>query len=253
MNEDNKKFHIRIDPEIFSLFPEYRRGLVIADRLTNGPSPQSLIERLRDEEQRVRSELAGQDINLVPRLERWREAFRVIGIKPTKFRPSIDALARRVVSGNDLPSINILADIGNIVSLRYLIPVGMHAIDHLQQGMQLRKAEGTELFYPFGSGELEHPEPGEIIFTDGGLVMTRRWVWRQAMHTLLEPSTTAVEVNIDLMPPLPEGLEEEIFHSISALILEYCGGRIWTTMLAKEQPEQPLFIPDNASPETARR
>ncbi len=236
--------YITISPEVFELFPGYKRGLVIATQVKNGLSPDELIKKIRTAEQDLRIELSGQDINSVSRLERWREAFRTLGIKPTKFRPSIDSLARRVVSGNDLPSINRLVDIGNLVSLMYLVPVGAHAIDVIKEGMALRRAIGQEEFYPFGSGELEHPDAGELIFVDGNLVMTRRWVWRQAEHTLVLPSTTAVEYNIDLLPPIPEGLEESIFQTLVDLLQEYCGGQIRTSMLEPLHPEIPLFNPD---------
>ena len=81
-----------------------------------------------------------------PRLASWREAFRQLGYKPGDFRPSIEALLRRVLRGQELPSINALVDIGNIVSLRHLLPVGGHAIDVLTRDIALRPASGAEEF-----------------------------------------------------------------------------------------------------------
>jgi len=234
---------ISISSAIFDLFPDYRRGLVIVNQVTNGPSPEKLVNRIRNVEQKLKEDLSGKDINAIPRLDCWREAFRLSGIKPTKFRPSIDSLVRRVLSGNELPSINVLVDIGNLVSLMYLVPVGAHAIDVIQEGMELRLASGTEDFHPFGSDGLEHPEEGEIIFTDGNQVMTRRWVWRQAEHSLVRPSTTAVEFNIDLLPPLPVELQEDIFQSLADLVSEFGGGEIRIGMLERTQPDLPLFSP----------
>ncbi len=239
-SSENQPRKIRIAAEIFDLFPEYRRGLVFAYDLTNGPSPDDLVTLLREQEQRVRMDLANQDINLVPRLERWREAFRFTGIKPTKFRPSIDAMIRRVAAGNDLPSINRLVDIGNLISLKYHIPVGAHAIDVVEHGMDLRMADGSEDFTPFGTNDLEHPEKGEIIFADGSQVMTRRWAWRQAEHTIVKETTTAVEVNIDLLPPLPDNLYENVANDVQALLTRFCGGRFRTAMLERANPQAAL-------------
>jgi DNA/RNA-binding domain of Phe-tRNA-synthetase-like protein len=238
-NSGNSKV-IRISSEVFNLFPDYRRGLVIANQLTNGKSPENLVNKIRIAEQNLRHELTSVDINTVPRLESWREAFRLSGIKPTKFRPSIDALVRRVISGNDLPSINLLVDIGNLVSLSYLIPVGAHAIDVIDTEMDLRFASGSEEFLPFGSDVLEHPDKGEIIFTDGNQVMTRRWAWRQAEHSLVRMTTTSVEFNIDMLPPLPDHIEDEIFQTVIELVKEYCGGQMKTGLLDRNHPEFPL-------------
>ncbi len=81
----------------------------------------------------------------------WREAFRSLSIKPSEYRPSIEAMARRVINGNELPSINALVDIGNIISLRYLLPVGGHSLNAVKQDIALRTAKGREIFIPFGS------------------------------------------------------------------------------------------------------
>ncbi len=59
--------------------------------------------------------------------------FSPLGIKPSEFRSSIEAMARRVLRGNELPAINALVDIGNLISLRYIIPAGGHALDHVTQ------------------------------------------------------------------------------------------------------------------------
>ncbi|HSQ35597.1 MAG TPA: phenylalanine--tRNA ligase beta subunit-related protein [Candidatus Binatia bacterium] len=135
-----------IADEIFVKFPEYRRGVVVAHGVRNGASPAELVNMLRAEEGTARQRLNVDTLTTEPRLASWREAFRSLGYKPGDFRPSIEALLRRVLRGQELPSINALVDIGNIVSLRHLLPVGGHAIDQLKEDIDLRPAVGTEEF-----------------------------------------------------------------------------------------------------------
>ena len=65
-----------------------------------------------------------------------------------------------------LPYINTLAALGNSASLRYLVPIGGHAIDllHADDELVLGYASGHEEFPPLNGGPIEHPLPGEIIF-----------------------------------------------------------------------------------------
>jgi DNA/RNA-binding domain of Phe-tRNA-synthetase-like protein len=49
-----------------------------------------------------------------PRLISWRGAYWSLGAKSSKFRASIEAMIRRVVSNNKLPPINAIVDIGNL-------------------------------------------------------------------------------------------------------------------------------------------
>ncbi len=226
----------RIADEVFARFPEYRRGVVVVHGVCNGDSADELILLLRQEETRARARLNVETLIAEPRLASWREAFRLLGYKPGDFRPSIEALLRRVLRGQELPSINALVDIGNIVSLRHLLPVGGHAIDVLTQDIALRPASGAEEFVAFGSQEIEHPAPGEFIFVEGNQVLTRRWIWRQANHTLTLPETTAVEINIDGLPPATAADVEAAARDVMDLVERFCPGRMRFEILSRQNP-----------------
>ena len=231
-----KELTYSIADEVFARFPGYCRGVVVAHDVRNGASPAELVKMMRGEEASARGRLKAETLTAEPRLASWREAFRQLGYKPGDFRPSIEALLRRVLRGQELPSINVLVDIGNIVSLRHLLPVGGHAIDVLTQDIALRPALGAEKFVPFGSEAVEHPFPGEFIFTEGDTVLTRRWIWRQANHTLTLPETTAIEINIDGLPPVTAADVEVAARDVMDLVERFCGGRMRFAILSRQNP-----------------
>jgi DNA/RNA-binding domain of Phe-tRNA-synthetase-like protein len=229
-----KNLTYTIAPEVFARFPEYRRGVVIAQDVKNGASADELVKILRAEEMAARGRLNIDKLTEEPHLASWREAFRLLGYKPGDFRPSIEALLRRVLRGQELPSINALVDIGNIISLRHLLPVGGHAIDVLTRDIALRPANGSEEFIPFGSDQTEHPLLGEFIFVEGNTVLTRRWIWRQANHTLTLPETTAIEFNIDGLPPVTAENVEAAGNDLMNLVERFCGGCMRFTILDRQ-------------------
>lgn len=226
-----------IDNDVFEQFPGYTRGVVLAFDVKNSASPAELTALLREAEIAVRDRVDKDEVASYPPINAWREAFRAFGAKPGKYRSSIEAMTRRVLNGNSLPSINALVDIGNVISLRHIIPVGGHAIDVVKQDLSLRKASGAEEFVAFGSQKTENPKPGEIIFAEGSTVLTRRWSWRQANHTLTLDSTTAIAFNIDGMPPVSISDVEKICQEISELINRFCGGRIRHEILSQQNPK----------------
>ncbi len=233
-----------VDGAVFSRFPEYRRGVVLVQDVRNGDSPAELVQLLRAEETRARERLNLETLTAEPRLASWREAFRQLGYKPGDFRPSIESLLRRVLrgplvgdlQGHQLPTINALVDIGNIVSLRHLLPVGGHAIDVLTSDIALRPATGTEEFIAFGTDVVEHPLPGEFIFAEGETVLTRRWIWRQANHSLTLPGTKAIEFNIDALPPVTEETLQASAKDVMGLVGKYCGGSARFAVLDRRHP-----------------
>ena len=229
-----KQITYSISSDIFEQFPDFMRGVVLAYDVKNSISPAELIHILRQAESAVCQHLELDDLAGEPHLVAWREAFRKMGMKPTDYRSSVEALVRRVLHGQEIPSINTLVDIGNIISLRHLIPVGGHAIDHLEQDISLRMATGEEEFFPFGSDQMEHPEKDEIIFTAGNTVLTRRWIWRQANYTLTLPETKAIEINLDGLPPTDESVLNEIATETMGMIRQFCGGEMEYKLLKKE-------------------
>jgi DNA/RNA-binding domain of Phe-tRNA-synthetase-like protein len=230
------EIHYSVADEIFARFPGYARGVVLAYGVQNGDSPPDLVALLRETEASLRGRMTIDQVAAEPRFVSWREAFRWFGAKASDFRASVEAMARRILRGQDIPSINALVDIGNTISLRHLVPAGGHAIDVVKGDIALKLAVGDEHFTAFGSTELEHPTPGEIILVEGKAVLTRRWCWRQAIHTLTLPETTAIEFNVDGMPPIPRRDLEDACREMIGLIERFCGGRTRFEILSRENP-----------------
>jgi DNA/RNA-binding domain of Phe-tRNA-synthetase-like protein len=237
VNVADRELYYSISDEVFARFPGYVRGIVLAYGVSNGPSPDELVKMLREAEQSLRSELDAETLANHPRFSSWRDAYRSFGAKPTKFRPSMEAMARRVLKDQEIPSISSLVDIGNIVSLKHLVPAGGHATDDLTQDIALRPATGEEQFIAFGSDRTENPVPGEIVFVEGHTVLTRRWTWRQAKHTLMTPESTDIEFNVDGLPPVQLAEVEEVCREVGELIEKFCGGTIRYDMLSAENPK----------------
>jgi len=233
-------FTYRIADDIFQRFPGYVRGVVIAHGLANCASPPALLELLREAEATVRARIKPEAVAEEPRIKSWREAYRAFGAKPAEFRSSVEAMARRALKNDRLPSINALVDIGNLISLRHLLPAGAHAIDVLRGDIALRSATGAEQFLAFGSTETEQPLPGEVIFTEGDTVLTRRWTWRQAQHTLTLPESRAVTFNIDGLPPVTVAEVERAGAEIMELVQRFCGGRARYALLSQDYPSTSL-------------
>ena len=231
-----KTIQYSIAPQVFEKFPEYIRGVVLAVGVSNGKSSPELIQLLRDEERSLQQRLKVEEITNYPKINSWREAFRSLGIKPSEYRSSIEAMSRRVLRGNELPSINALVDIGNILSLRHLVPTGGHSLDTIKEDISLRPADGSEEFIPFGSEEMEHPDPDEFVFVEGNTVLTRRWSWRQANHSLTLPATKVIEFNIDGLPPVSMDEVELVAKDMFELVGRFCGGELSVQYITRDNP-----------------
>ena len=70
----------------------------------------------------VRAEFAVERLAEHPPVAAMRRLFRAAGCDPTRYRPSSEALLRRLLKGSELPAIGPLVDVNNCLSARLAVP-----------------------------------------------------------------------------------------------------------------------------------
>jgi DNA/RNA-binding domain of Phe-tRNA-synthetase-like protein len=205
------------------MFPGYCLGVAVFDNVNNSRSAPSLTEMLRDAEKQVRLEVGG-NVAEHPKVISWRNAYRAFGAKPAEHRSSIEALVRRVLKPDSLPAINPLVDIGSIVSLRQMMPAGVHPIRHAETKVELRRALKGDRFLAAAGTREEDVSVGEVVLADQFEVLTRRWTWRQSINTRTLPESRRVFFNVDGLAPSSEQDVRAALSAVECLVREFCGG-----------------------------
>lgn len=153
----------------------------------------------------------------------WREAFKKFKTKKGA-RSSIEALLKRVHSGNHLGTINPLVDIYNSISLRYALPCGGEDIDTFAGDIRLTKAVGNEDFITLGSDKSEPPYEGEIVYKDNDGAICRCWNWRESVRTMLTENTKNAFLCIELVDERRLKEFENALADLSNKVQENLGG-----------------------------
>jgi DNA/RNA-binding domain of Phe-tRNA-synthetase-like protein len=183
---------------VVAAYPTIIGGVIRGTPVHRGPLSEQLRAHLETEQAATLGRLGETALSDVPSLAAWRRAFRQFGVDPTAYRSAAEALLRRLTKQGSIPSINTLVDIGNMVSIRYALPVAVFDLARIDGGLTVRFADGDELFTDLGSGVVQTPEPGEVIFTDdANRVHARRWCWRQSAESAASEDTTAIMVTIE--------------------------------------------------------
>lgn len=155
----------RYDPEIVARFSSAVGGILHVTGARNGPTAPALAVAFRAEQAAVLARLGDASLSEVPSLNAWRRALRAFGVDPTAYRSASEALLRRPTKQGAIPSINTLVDIGNLVSIRYALPVAVFDLASVSGGLTVRIATGSESFTDLGSGQTEAPDAGEVILS----------------------------------------------------------------------------------------
>ena len=214
----------RYDPTVVEQFPDVVGGVLLAGGLTVGETPQALAEAFAAEQQATLARLGDTPLSEVPSLFAWRRAFRAFGVDPTAYRSAAEALLRRLTKQGSLASINTLVDIGNLVSIRYALPVAVFDRDSITGTLTVRQATGDESFTDLGSGTTEQPEHGEVIFIDeAGHVAARRWCWRQSAESASSAATSDVLVTVEGHHAEARADVEAALADLDALLRSFAG------------------------------
>jgi len=149
----------------------------------------------------ARERLAAGSEGQFPEIQAWRRAFVAQGLKPTQYRCASESLLRRLRKEGDLPRLHPLVDLCNALSVAFAVPIAALDLARIDGDLEVGYATGTETYLTF-AGEVEHPDPREVVFVDGaGRAHARRWTNRQSGHSAIRPATTGALI-------VAEGLHE---------------------------------------------
>ncbi|MFE1317543.1 B3/4 domain-containing protein [Kitasatospora phosalacinea] len=205
---------LHLHPAVAAAFPAARIAVLTARgvRGTTGPWPATEAALARLEAELADGSWRPADEH-DPRIAAWHAAYRAFGTNPRRVRPSADALGRRLAKQGALPRINPAVDSYNAVSVRHALPAGAFDLAAVDGRIEIRFADGTEEFTPLGEPDtVEHPKPGEVVYTDAAGVLTRHWNHRDAHRTRVTERATDVLFVLEAMDgaELAEPAEELI-------------------------------------------
>lgn len=186
-----------VSKDFFEKVPNAYFGVVIVKGFDNKKESKKikdmLSKEMKDALEKLKDVKVKEEAYIIP----YREAFKNVDINPNKFLCSIEALLTRISKGKDLPSINPIVDLGNALSVKYKLPIGVHDIDNFKGDIEVRKGKPTDTFVPFGGGEVEHPEENEYVYVSGDEIKTRKWTWRQGEKSKITEDATNIFIPID--------------------------------------------------------
>lgn len=134
---------LRLDPGISSLV---RVGWVRAEPVRVAPAGPGL----RAETAAILADLvrrhAGRSPAEIAALAPARELYRAFAIDPTRTRPSSEALLRRALRGLPFPEILNAVDVGNLCSVRFLLPIGLYDALAIAPPVTLRRGRDGESY-----------------------------------------------------------------------------------------------------------
>lgn len=154
---------INISEEIRTLWPHFA-GVALFAKVENNPHNESLWNEINAFSADYKATHEIEDIKTNAAIAATREAYKKFGKDPNRYRPSAEALRRRILRDLPLYEIDTLVDLVNLVSLRTGYSIG---------GFDAGKIEGDCLTLGIGKAGEPYEGIGKGILNIEGLPVYR--------------------------------------------------------------------------------
>jgi DNA/RNA-binding domain of Phe-tRNA-synthetase-like protein len=205
------KMKITISQTIKEALPELTLAIISCE-VRNSSTSSGLWSEIEAEVLRISSTFTLQEINKRPQIEETRKAYKILGKDPNRYRPSAEALCRRIVRGIPIYQVSSLVDIINLVSIRSGFSIGGFDSHKIQGDIELGVGTNQDVFEAIGRGILN--VEGLPLYRDqvGGIGTPTS----DNERTKISEDTTSLLLIINGYSG-KEGLQEAIDHAIKLL------------------------------------
>ena len=125
---------------------QVRIGAILAAPVKIEPAGRALELEFAELASALAASYAGTAPGEIGGLQPARELYSAFGVDPTRTRPSSEALLRRALQGKPMPSVCNAVDVGNLCSLRFLLPIGLYDADRVSGEVRLRRGRLGEAY-----------------------------------------------------------------------------------------------------------
>lgn len=146
--------HITISPDILKVCPDFKGAAVYAT-FHNSPYSKDLWDEINLSLANYRQKYTTESLKLIPSILATRTIYRALGKDPSRYRPSGEALVRRVLQGKELYQINTAVDLINLASIEFGYSIGGFDCDKIcGDQISLGVGQNGEPYEGIGRGTL---------------------------------------------------------------------------------------------------
>ena len=207
-----KKLKIEVSDELRQAWPQFRGAAVFAT-VKNSAYSEALWKRIEEYTELYRAKYTTDSIKEMPAIQATRMAYKKCGKDPSRYRPSSEALCRRLLRGIPLYQIDTLVDLINLASI-----YSGHSIG----GFDLDKIQGDKLVLGIGKAGEPYEGIGRGVLNIEGMPVYRDEVGGVGTPTSDNERTKITDGTIHLLAIMnaysgEEGLDNSVQYMIDLL------------------------------------
>lgn len=211
---------ISLSPQLKESVPDIKVGIIHYDNIIVEDSPQMLRGRMQTFQEALFFDLEDKPVTDIEGIAEWRSIFKQVGTDPNRYRPSVEALYRRIKKQNYLHTVHSAVDLNNFFSLKYEVPIGIYDADKVNGKIAL-KIGNSEDAYVGINGRVISME-NKILSSDENGAFGSPYV--DSERTAVTKSTRKAIQIIYLKPSLSIEENQNLLESLANMFTQIHGG-----------------------------
>jgi DNA/RNA-binding domain of Phe-tRNA-synthetase-like protein len=211
-----------IDSAVAGRLPRFSLGVLHYIGAALSDSPKMLQGRINLFVESLRAQHEPANISELEGVREWRAAFKKLGIDPSRYRPSSEALLRRLLQGNPFFWINSAVDVNNFLSVHYALPYGIYDADKLAAPITCRLGGENDAYEGLNGREVQMN--GKLLVADTNGAFGSPIV--DSVRTSVTSETTNLLQIIFFHEQVSPDQRKEILGSTARMFTEINGGDV---------------------------
>ena len=137
---------IHVNHQLFESAGDIKIGIIAYQDIVADTIPSMLIGRLQLFIEQLHTELESKPLNTYEGIVSWRKVFKQTGSDPSRYRPSVESLFRRVKKEAYTPSGNSAIALNNFFSLQYTCPLGIYNLSEIKGDVVFRIGTHEDIY-----------------------------------------------------------------------------------------------------------
>jgi DNA/RNA-binding domain of Phe-tRNA-synthetase-like protein len=211
---------VLIEDQVKNTIPQFKLGVIHYSGIHVTESPQMLKGRLRLFQEKIFFDLENKKVADLDGIKEWREIFKAVGTDPNRYRPSNEALFRRIQKQQYLHPVHSAVDLNNFFSLQYEIPFGIYDKEKIVGNITLKIGDEKDYYAAINGRDVNMKN--KLLTADDLGAFGSPYV--DSKRTAVQVSTQNAIHFIYLRPSMKNSEAEKMLSSIAEMFTQIHGG-----------------------------
>lgn len=218
---------VKLDDSIVEIEPTFKIGIIHYTKIIVTSSPQMLKGRLQLFQEQLFFELDDKVVTDFDAIKEWRALWKKFGADPNRYRPSMEAMYRRIAKQNYITPMHSAVDVNNFFSLQYEIPMGIYDVAKIEGDVTLTIGNKETVYN--GLNGRENKLHNILTLQDDIGPFGSPFV--DSVRTAVTENTTEALQVVFLRPSLEFEESKKLLHSMATMFMQIHGGEFDTSLI----------------------